>query len=113
VPEYVLTSGAEDDLDKIVEYTMIRWGAGQAQRDGSKLKTHFKSLADDRARNRAVFDGWPELQMSRCEHHYVFSIRNSAAPWRSSQFSTNRWIFPRDYARDSKKSAGKARATER
>ena len=80
MPEYVLTSGAEDDLDKIVAYTTTRWGAGQAQRYGSELNRHFQSLVDDRARTKLVFEGWPELQMSRCEHHYVFSIRQTAAP---------------------------------
>ena len=78
--EYVLSQSVEDDLDKIAQYTIERWGISQARRYGSALEAHFGALASETAKAKLVFDYWPELQVSRCEHHYVFSLRRSASP---------------------------------
>ena len=80
MPEYVLARGAEDDLGKIVEYTVTRWSVEQARKYGSILSRHFQALADQDVRAKSFFKNWPELQVSRCEHHYVFSLRREPSP---------------------------------
>lgn len=78
--DYVLADGAENDLEKIADYTITRWGVDQARRYGAALTRHFEALADEDARTKSVFEHWPELQVSRCQHHYIFSLRQSPAP---------------------------------
>ena len=78
--EFVLANGAEDDLENIAKYTAERWGAEQARRYGSALAAHFRALATNDLRTKVVFANWPELQVSHCQHHYVFSLHRSASP---------------------------------
>ena len=78
--DYVLANGAEDDLEKIAEYTVTRWGVEQARKYESILARHFEALADQGVRTKPLFENWPELQVSRCQHHYVFSIRRAPSP---------------------------------
>jgi toxin ParE1/3/4 len=78
--EYVLADGAEDDLEKIAEYTVDRWGVEQARKYGSILARYFEALADQDVRTKPFFEDWPEMQVSRCQHHYVFSLRRDASP---------------------------------
>ena len=78
--DYVLADGAEEDLEKIADYTISRWGVDQVRRYGTTLTKHFEALAAGDVRSKGVFDHWPELQVSRCQHHYVFSLRRAPAP---------------------------------
>ena len=78
--EYVLADGAEDDLEKIAEYTIDRWGVEQARKYGAILARQFGSLADQDVRTKPFFEDRPELQVSRCQHHYVFSLLRAPSP---------------------------------
>ncbi len=78
--EYVLADGAEDDIEKIADYTIERWGVDQARRYGTTLTRHFEGLAAEDTKMKSVFDHWPALQVSRCRHHYIFSLRRATAP---------------------------------
>jgi toxin ParE1/3/4 len=78
--EYVLADGAGDDLEKIAEYTITRWSVDQARKYGSSLEAHFEALADQDVRTSPFFADWPQLQVSRCQHHYVFSLRRDPSP---------------------------------
>jgi plasmid stabilization system protein ParE len=80
MPDYVLADGAEDDLEDIAEYTITRWGVDQTSRYATTLKRHFGALAAGDVTTKPVFEHWPELRVSRCQHHYVFSLRRAAAP---------------------------------
>ena len=80
MPEYVLADGVEDDLEQIAEYTIDRWGIEQARKYGSILARHFDSLADQSVRTKPFFKNWPELRVSRCQRHYVFSLRRHPSP---------------------------------
>lgn len=78
--EYVLADSAEDDLEKIAEYTVNSWGVEQARRYGTALAAHFRALAANDVKTKAVFTNWPELLVSRCQHHYVFSLQRATSP---------------------------------
>jgi len=80
MPDYVLAHGAEDDLEQIADYTLTRWGVDQARRYGATLTRHFDALAAKDVQTKSVFDHWPELQVSRCQHHHIFSLRRASAP---------------------------------
>ena len=78
--DYVLADGAEEDLKKIADYTITRWGVNQARRYGTTLTSHFEALAAEVVKTKSVFVHWPELQVSRCQHHYVFSLQRAPTP---------------------------------
>ena len=80
MPDYLLADGAEDDLERIAKYTVARWSVEQARKYGSILARHFEALAGQDARTKPCFEDWPELQVSRCQHHYVFSLRRGPSP---------------------------------
>tara|TARA_R110002126_G_scaffold5414_7_gene28630 strand:- start:2399 stop:2734 length:336 start_codon:yes stop_codon:yes gene_type:complete len=80
MPDYILADGEEVDLEKVAEYTIDRWGVEQARKYGSILARHFDALAGQDVRTKPPFEHWPELQVSRCQHHYVFSLRRDPAP---------------------------------
>jgi len=42
--EYVLADGAEDDLEKIAEYTIDRWGVEQARKYGAILAVFHENM---------------------------------------------------------------------
>lgn len=49
-------------------------------RYGAALEAHFRALVSGALKPLRVFDTWPELQVSRCQHHHVFSLQRSCAP---------------------------------
>jgi plasmid stabilization system protein ParE len=78
--EYVLSEGADDDLENIAGYTIVRWGVDQARRYASVLARHLDALAAGEVRTKPVFENWTELRVSRCEHHFVYSLDRSSGP---------------------------------
>lgn len=80
MPAYRLTQDAEDDLRKIARYTLETWGAEQARRYGQTLEAHFEARASGKVRGKAVLKKWPDLSVSRCEHHYVFTLKSPNEP---------------------------------
>ncbi len=78
--DYELAPGAELDLLDIALYTIKKWGVKQADRYEAALEDHFIAIGQSEAHTRVVFEHWPELQLSRCEHHYTFSLQRADAP---------------------------------
>ena len=75
--EYALENEAEHDLLEIGRYTMRTWGVEQAVRYLSAPEDHFASLAKKGALEKAVFDHRSDFRVSRCQHHYVFFVREA------------------------------------
>ena len=80
MPSYKLTPDAESDLLEIAIYTIETWGLDQADRYEASLEACFQSLADGSARTKAPLPHRPELQVIRCEHHYVFAYLEDGSP---------------------------------
>ena len=73
--EYLLGDQAEHDLLEIGRYTTRTWGIDQAVRYLSALDNHFSSIAHSDALEKAVFKHRDDFRVSRCQHHYVFFVR--------------------------------------
>ncbi len=73
--EYSLEDEAEYDLLEIGRYTTRTWSVDQAVRYLSALEDHFADLARKDALEKAVFDHRGDYRVSRCQHHYVFFVR--------------------------------------
>lgn len=71
---YLLTPSAEDDLKDIARYTLKRWGKKQSLNYASLLQTRFLEIADRTAFSRCFSERYPQIQVTRCEHHYIFYI---------------------------------------
>ena len=77
---YELAPKVESDLEGIFDYTIDRWGIEQAQRYRGKLVAHFERIAQKNAKVRPFLKHWKDLQISKCEHHYVFHLNRGNKP---------------------------------
>jgi len=73
--EYSLEDEAEYDLLEIGRYTTRTWSVDKAVRYLSALEDHFEALSKRDALEREVFDHREDYPVSRCQHHYVFFVR--------------------------------------
>ena len=80
MPEYRLTPDAEDDLLEIAIYTIRRWGLQQADVYEAALVGCFQTIGQGKEQSSAPITHRPELQVTRCRHHYVFSLREKNSP---------------------------------
>lgn len=71
---YELTSSAEDDLKDIARYTLKQWGKKQSLQYARLLERRFIEIADKSCFSRPFSDSYPQIQVTRCEHHYIFYI---------------------------------------
>lgn len=71
-PAYRLTSGAESDIRKILEYTLKRWGPNQAAKYASLLGNAIEKLAAGELEGREISKNLPGIRVYRCQHHYIF-----------------------------------------
>jgi len=71
---YVLTPSAEDDLKDIVRLPLKQWGKKQSLQYASLLETCFLEIADRTSHSRSFSERYPQIQVTRCEHHYIFYI---------------------------------------
>ena len=71
---YEIALAAEEDLDRIFDYTIDHWGIDQAKRYRGKLKDAFDAIASDVKKGRMVAKKRPEIRFLRVEHHYVFYL---------------------------------------
>jgi len=78
--DYELAPEVEGDLEGIFDYTIDRWGVEQAYRYKGKLAAHFSRLGQGKTMTRTFLKRSPELQVSRCEHHYVFHLNRRSLP---------------------------------
>lgn len=74
MPSYKLTPDAENDLLEIAIYTIETWGLEQSDSYEAALGVCFRSIAAGTAHTRSPIPHRPELQVCRCEHHYVFAL---------------------------------------
>ncbi len=71
---YELTPAAEADLRDIVRYTLRQWGERQARRYACLLEAGFRTIAAGHTVSRTFSKRYPQVQVTRCEHHYVFYL---------------------------------------
>ena len=69
---YEFIPEAEEDLKNIIPYIIKRWGVTQAQRYADLLARAFNEIADDKAISKKFSEKYPELRVTRCQHHYIF-----------------------------------------
>ena len=74
-PAYDLTRAARQDIRGIWVYTAEQWGERQADRYTGRLETCFRRIAKGRVRSRSFSERYPQVLVTRCEHHYVFYIQ--------------------------------------
>lgn len=75
---FQLTSDAAADLLEIARYTIQKWGKARAKKYEQKLKESFATIGRGEAHARILFENWPELRFSHCEHHYIFFLMRPA-----------------------------------
>jgi plasmid stabilization system protein ParE len=71
------TPSAEDDLAAIARYTMQQWGKAQALKYAGLLDACFQRILSGSEVSKPVFPGDSSVRVCRCEHHYVFYLRQS------------------------------------
>jgi toxin ParE1/3/4 len=72
---YQLTPAAEADLREIVRYTIQQWGRKQARRYAGLLEDGFHRIAENKAYSRTFSEKYPQVRVTKCEHHYIFYMR--------------------------------------
>lgn len=77
--DFDLTDEADEDLFSIALYTDSTWGRKQAKKYAGQLERHFAALAERDALEKAVFKHREDFRVSRCQHHYVFFVRDPCA----------------------------------
>jgi toxin ParE1/3/4 len=73
---YSLTTSAQADLEEIARYTLEKWGEKQAMQYAASLDDCFENIAQGRASHRAFSKTLPQVQVTRCEHHFVFLLKS-------------------------------------
>jgi plasmid stabilization system protein ParE len=71
---YELTPAAEADLREIARYTLRQWGVRQQRRYARLLAECFRGIAGGSVRARNFSERYPQVQVTRYEHHYVFFL---------------------------------------
>lgn len=69
---YRLTSEAASDIKGILDYTLDRWGAEQADKYVLQIEQCLHGLVSGQRSGKQFGDALPEIQVFRCEHHYIF-----------------------------------------
>ena len=71
---YELTTAAEDDLKAIARYTLSEWGETQLFHYADLLEQRMKAIAQGTAHSRTFSKRYPDVRVTRCEHHYIFYL---------------------------------------
>ena len=71
---YELTPEAKQDIRGIWLYTAEQWSERQADRYTGRLEACFRRIARRRAQAKSFSERYPQVQVTRCEHHYVFFL---------------------------------------
>ena len=75
MPDYVLELEADTDMLEIGRYTARRWGLDQMDVYLGGLESHFSAIAKRKVREEPVFEHREDFRVSRCDHHYVYFVR--------------------------------------
>lgn len=79
---YQLTSSAQEDLKEIARYTRVNWGKKQSLHYASLLESKFNQIVSKSTYSRTFSERYPQIQVSRCEHHYIFYVYSQNNPVR-------------------------------
>ena len=71
---YELTGPAQEDLKDIARYTLTEWGEKQSLHYAELLEKSFCEIAARTVYSRPFSNRYPQVLVSRCEHHYIFYI---------------------------------------
>jgi toxin ParE1/3/4 len=71
---YDLTPAAKADIRSIWLYTVETWGEAQADRYIAALDAMFAEIAAGKALSRMFSKTYPQVFVTRCEHHYIFHL---------------------------------------
>jgi len=77
---YELTDSAQEDLKDIARYTFTKWGEKQSLHYAELLEKRFCEIAARTAYSRPFSNRYPQVLVSRCEHHYIFYIHQERNP---------------------------------
>ncbi|CCE21905.1 type II toxin-antitoxin system RelE/ParE family toxin [Methylotuvimicrobium alcaliphilum] len=80
MPIYELTLQAESDIRDIIRYTLERHGEKQALCYKNALQKKFCAIAERAVHSRPLSERFPQIQVSRCEHHYIFYVHPESKP---------------------------------
>ena len=80
MPDFELSYLADQDIVKVINYTVDRWGAEQAARYAGLLDQHFEAIGNDLMLSKAVFEHRNDLCVSRCQKHMVFYWKRKNQP---------------------------------
>ncbi len=78
--KYEITPSAQADLKEIAQYTLNEWGKKQSLHYADLLDTGFRNIADKSACFRTFSERFPQILVSRCEHHYIFYVHPDNNP---------------------------------
>lgn len=78
--EYELTPSAQADLKEIARYTLNEWGKKQSLHYAELLDAGFRKIAAKSAYSRNFSERFPQIRISRCEHHYIFYVHPDNKP---------------------------------
>ena len=77
---YELTKSTEADLEEITRYTIEQWGEQKAEGYLRKLSKCFQKIADHEIVSRTFSKLYPQVFVTRCEHHFVFYLHTKGKP---------------------------------
>lgn len=79
---YELTASAEEDLKDIARYTLTTWSKAQSLRYAELLENRFREIAERAVFPRSFSERFPQILVTRCEHHYIFYVYPDDKPAR-------------------------------
>jgi toxin ParE1/3/4 len=77
---YELTTSAQEDLKGIARYTLTKWGKAQSLRYAELLEKRFLEIAERTVFSRSFSERFPQILVTRCEHHYIFYVHPENKP---------------------------------
>jgi len=77
---YELTSSAQEDLKEIARYSITKWSKKQSLKYAELLEKRFHEIAARTAYSRNFSNRYPQILVTRCEHHYIFYIHPKEKP---------------------------------
>ncbi len=78
--QYELTPSAQEDLKEIARYTLTKWGKKQSLHYAELLDAGFRKIAAKNVNFRTFSKRYPQILVSRCEHHYIFYVHPDNKP---------------------------------
>lgn len=77
---FKLTNAVKADLSDIARYTADKWGKRQALKYADLLDQCFQQIAEEKDISKTILPHNAFVRVCRCEHHYVFYLRQEKGP---------------------------------